>query len=327
MDLTFLGDFGLSLGGFAAAGTGLFLLVGKLADIQVGKVLADRKAELDKLLIEVKAGFDLDLALKKASFEADLRQKTENILGQESTERAYQLDARRRLYLAVGPLRFQLLQACADFANRVEGIVRGKGEMFAADGYYAKSTQYRLLRILGVCELIERQIAITDFTVDAGMSQLLAFRQAAYECLSSGGVALKHPNLKWKTQTQHLFKDTLGALGSALICKSDGPAERVKRFDEFVAEVDAGTAMGKYPELLSLLDSFQPSSKPILWIRFVALAVLCDRLVQSHGDYVGLKLDKFDISEALKLANDDYISQNTSEYRNAFKQYSNAIKK
>ena len=53
-------------------------------------------------------------------------------LGGRAAQRQYEFDARKRLYGAIGPLRFQLAVACAVLSARVERI-----EINAADGEFA----------------------------------------------------------------------------------------------------------------------------------------------------------------------------------------------
>jgi hypothetical protein len=59
----------------------------------------------------------------------------------------YVLQARQRLYAAIGPLRFQLLIACRELASRVEALSKGRYDTSTA-GYFGQNTLYRLLRPL-----------------------------------------------------------------------------------------------------------------------------------------------------------------------------------
>lgn len=59
-------------------------------------------------------------------------------------------------------------------------------------GHFLRSTVYRLLRLLAMAELIERQIAYADFTVDPDMRPLLKFKRQRSQCLSSSDVSPGH---------------------------------------------------------------------------------------------------------------------------------------
>ena len=51
--------------------------------------------------------------------QGEIRKEIETYLGDKSAEREYQLEARKRLYKAIGPLRFQLVVACRDASSRI----------------------------------------------------------------------------------------------------------------------------------------------------------------------------------------------------------------
>src|SRR5262249_41750353 len=129
------------------------------------------------------------LAMAKAEVEATLRKGVEEYLGDKAAERQYRLDARKRLYAAIGPLRFQLIVACDDFATRIARIGSGRQPYATSlQGYFGRSTTFRLLRILAVAELIERQIAHADFSVDPSTADLLRFKHEVFRCLSSSTI-------------------------------------------------------------------------------------------------------------------------------------------
>src|SRR5256885_1724286 len=82
--------------------------------------------------------------------------------------------ARKRLYTAVGPLKFQLILASFDLVNRVLWIGMSNEQFpITYKGYFGRSTLYRLLRVFGISEMVERQIADADFTVDPWMVSLI----------------------------------------------------------------------------------------------------------------------------------------------------------
>ena len=93
----------------------------------------------------------------------------------------YEYKAKQRLYLAIAPMRFQLLLACRDLARRVEAYGRSKQHFYLdpyASSYYGMDTLYRAPRPLALAELIERQMAYAGFTIDQDALGLLWFKQA-----------------------------------------------------------------------------------------------------------------------------------------------------
>jgi hypothetical protein len=86
-----------------------------LVDHRLAKDLANHKAALDERLATSKSQLDHQLAVANAQLEATLRKGVEEYLSDKAAERQYRLEARKRLYAAIGPLRFQLVVACSDF--------------------------------------------------------------------------------------------------------------------------------------------------------------------------------------------------------------------
>src|SRR5436190_20136818 len=173
----------------------------RFVEHRLARDLINFQQGLDKDLAAVKSGLDSELASVKAHIEATLRREVDEYLGDKSAERQYRLEARQRLYGAVGPLRFQLITATRDFANRVDRIGRGR-QPYSIDlaGYFGRSTVFRILRLLGIVELIERQMAYADFAAEPSTVGLLRFKHKAFLCLSSGSLALNHPKANWNQQ-------------------------------------------------------------------------------------------------------------------------------
>jgi hypothetical protein len=101
-------------------------LTTRFIDQQLAKDLKNYDATLAEKLAIFKGAIDERLSAAKTSLEAQLHQGVEEYLGDKAAERQYRLDARKRLYSVIGPLRFQLVVASADFSARVEGIGAGR---------------------------------------------------------------------------------------------------------------------------------------------------------------------------------------------------------
>jgi len=227
--------------------------------------------------------------------------------------------------MAVGPLRFQLLVAASELVNRVARIGDGRKYDMSKRKYFAQSTVYRLLRLLAIGELIERQIAYADFAVDPEMRSLLKFKREAFHALSSDRVSLGHAQENWGEQVQHLFSDVLGILSSSMI-KQDGPANtaRVIRFDEFAAEVNGG-GIKRFEPVPTLFDEFAPNSKPLLWMRLLAVAQLCNGLLQESGEKLGLAAVAMDLSHMMDLTADEEIKTRHAAFRSAIESFRAAL--
>jgi hypothetical protein len=274
--------------------------------------LESHKSALADDLEAKKAALQADLAREKAAIEGQIRRAVELELGDKSAERTYALEARRRLYVAIGPLRFQLLLACRDYASRL--VAHGRGERYELDlaRYYGQSTLYRLLRPLAIAELIERQVAYSDFSVDAGAVDCLRFKKTLVRLLSGADVVLGHPKLDWSRQSEHVYADAAVVGASGLICE-DGGAERVRRFDEF-AELLAAEGAARFEPFAGLVHGFRLADKPILWLRLVACAHACSAFVARDGGALGFEPHAVPVGELLAASGDRHIKRHLAAY-------------
>jgi len=321
---------------FATVGSASGLTLGaahwltkRLVDHRLEKDLSAYKAELDERLATAKAALDERLTLKKveldahvaegkALLDASLRKDVEDYLGDRAADRQYRLDARKRLYSAIGPLRFQLIIASGELANRVANIGTGtQPYSLSIGGYFGKSTAFRMLRVFGLAELIERQVTHADFSVDPATIDLLRFKTAAFRCLSSGSVSLGHPREDWSEQVEHIFYDTLTNIAAAMIV-SDDAGHRIMRFDEFSAFLADADGRKRLDPLPRLFDNFTATRKPLFWLRLVALANVCMSFGRSEGPQIGVIPDDLQIAELLQAAQDEFIDSHLDTYKKTF---------
>jgi hypothetical protein len=278
-------------------------------------------AELSRQLAAHKAELDSRVNSAKAESEARLRREVEEYLGERGAERAYGAEAKKRLYLAVGPLRFQLLLACSEFAGRIRRISTGDTYEMSMGAYFGRSTAYRLIRIFAICDLIERQIAFADFSVDPAMRSLLHFKRRAVSSMSSGEVSLGHPREDWSKQTEHIFHGVLSVLGGSLIVQDAGAQARVMRFDEFVASLSDAMFSLRLEPVPRLITNFSVELRPLLWLRLLALAQLCNALLASQGESLGIASEQIELEKAIALTSDEQILRSAAAYRDAIQQF------
>lgn len=274
------------------------------------------QAALDENLASSKAQLDSRLSTAKSELDASLRLSVEEYLGDKTALRQYNFDALKRLYTAIGPLRFQLARACDEFTARIDRIGTGKQPYATSlNGYFGRSTLFRLLRLFAITELIERQIADADFSVDPSTVNLLRFKHQAFMCLSSSSVVLNHPNAEWNSQIEHVFFDTLSIVSAALIFVDPaGKPDRVMRFDEFSMFVEDESKLERIHPFPRLFEDFTADSKPILWVRLVTLAQLCNTFLTTEGPRVGITPESYDCSKMLHNTSDKFIKDNHQRY-------------
>jgi hypothetical protein len=312
-------DLSTIIGAVASSGLvsigGAAWLTKRLVDHRLTKDLKNHQEQLDQ-----------KLAASKAEVEAMLHREVEEYLGEKAAERQYRLEARKRLYAAIGPLRFQLVMACGDFANRIKRIGTGQ-QSYATSlkGYFGRSTVFRFLRLFGIADLIQRQAAYADFSVDPSMVKLLRFKYAAFRCLSSSTISLSHPKANWDEQVEHVFHDALSIIAAAMIVSEADGRQRVMRFDEFNHFISDPKRLATIHPIPRIMKDFTIPTKPILWVRLVALGELCSKLVDSEGPQLGIISEPFDGSTLLRSSNDEFLTRNHDLYRDVLRDIASAV--
>jgi hypothetical protein len=253
-----------------------------------------------------------ELERVRDEWQAALRRETEIALGEHAAEREYHAAARKRLFEATGPLRFQLLLSCRELTQRVKRHLTTRFAM-GLDGYYGQSTLYRILRPLVISELIERQVTSVDFAVDPSSIDVLRFRRAAFLAWTDGGITLNHPAMKWKTQEFHVFSDSLRRAYNSLIVH-DSRGDRVMHYDEFEAFVAERENVDRLHPFPHLLDGFSIERKPILWLRLVCFGYICNAHVTSAGQKIGFSAKEFPVHDLVSACPDDFVQQHLEEY-------------
>jgi hypothetical protein len=296
-----------------------------LVNHRLSKDLEAHRAQIGRESAEFKATLDRSLAEATAEIQSRLRREVEEYLADRSAERQYALEARKRLYAAIGPLRFQLLTASTDFVSRTVPMAK-KQQTFkiTLDSYFGRSTVFRFLRLFAVMELIERQMAYADFAAEPSTTILLRFKYAAFKCMSSGRITLDHPNATWQNQEQHIFFDTLSMIAAAMIV-SDGDRQRVMRFDEFNAFVAQPANRERIHPVPRLFEDFTTFGRPLLWLRIVALTALCNEYMRREGNGLGIREWRIDVVQLLSAGEDEFIYQHRARYRDAIEKLSNEL--
>ena len=273
--------------------------------------LQTHRAQLDEALVRTKAALDADVAAAQAGLQASLHRSTELMLGEEAAERSYRFEARKRLYSAVGPLRFQLIEASIRFRKRMRSFGRTTYDT-QLEGYFGRSLLYRVSGVLALTELIERQIAHADFSVDPAMIVLLRFRAQVLRALSSGDVPLDHGAVDWDRQHEHVFRDQLPVVAISMVHANDQP-ERIVRFDEFVHLLDQGN--GRYLQpLAGLIDRLNPTGTPIVWLRLLAMAEACGGFLDQEPVAQQLDNPVLDLRCLVEMSNDPHVQENREAY-------------
>lgn len=235
----------------------------------------------------------------------------------------YEYNAKKRLYEAVGPLRFQLLIACRDVVRRVSGHTRATNWNLDPAEYYGKNTMYRLLRPLAICTLIERKMNAADFSVDPRTIDLLRFEVGAYRMLTNRDPLPYYDDSKldWATQSQHVFRDNLRRASTALIERSDASGGSVMDYAEYLETFDDPADDERLRPLALILLGAKGTlaDNPVFWTRVVGYAFLCQSFIESHGAEIGFADRTLDVPELLNMTTDPVIRAHSGEQADIYR--------
>lgn len=261
------------------------------------------------------------LGKEKDKWQGEIRKEVEVYLGEKSAEREYNLEARKRLYSAIGPLRFQLLLASRDVSTRINNYgADNLSYSMAMKWYYGQSTLYRLLRPIAIAELIERQITYADFSVDPTGVELLRFKKAAFMAFTDSDTILDHSNANWNDEIEHVFSGTLSRLANVLIVRDEdiSTKERPMHFHEFQSFISNPQSFKLLSPLKEILNDFSISKKPIFWIRLVCFGYVCNEYLGQAGGTIGFEKRQFDVDKLLSASKDSYTRSNIDKYKEVF---------
>lgn len=278
------------------------------------RIIAALVAAAVTLLVNIIGKLVLDRRLE--AFKADLKEK--GVVNEAKLQ--YELEEKRRLYHAIGHLRFQLLLSARDVARHVVSLAENKRRYpTTTKNYYGQSTLFKLVRPIALCELIERQISVADFSVDTDSIELLKLKRSIFKCFSSAEAILHHPDANWHEQEQHIFYHSLSRISNAIIVDGgDGTLSPMPfhEFEEFISDDANSVKMAPLPDLL---EDFSIEEKPLLWLRFVLYGFLCAELVKQKGVPIGFELVEFPLEELIGKVGDHVLREKRDDIPVAFK--------
>ena len=218
-------------------------------------------------------------------------------------------------------MRLQLIFASRDVVRRVTLHPGTRWNLNPAD-YYARSFIWRLLRPLAVAALIERQLAVADFSVDPEALDLLRLNAAMHEMLTGGEALLDHPNADWAGQTDHLFGDNLRGAAGKLLTEDENGGTRVLEYEQFIRDFPDLGAVPGLAELARILGTCSRDAtlqaNPVFWLRVVGYAYVCNQLVRTQGARLGFESAPLDVPALLRGVNDKHIASHIEEYQPMF---------
>lgn len=180
--------------------TGVVSLVVTLFNIYFGQ---RNQRSLERL----KANLSKEAELTKSQLQKEvefLKAQWADRNSADAAKRDYQYDAIKRLYAQVEPMLFQLYEALEEAHYRVRsltrtsrsGSLRSDGDNWLADdGYYLRSTVYKLILPAAFFRLLQRRVTFVDINLDRNSLSLTEAVQPLFYrrlrvCFSPSGTSV-----------------------------------------------------------------------------------------------------------------------------------------
>jgi hypothetical protein len=151
--------------------------------------------------------------------------------------------------------------------------------------------------------------SLVDFTVDTDAISLRRFLTSAERMLTSDDIVLKHPDVDWSRQTQHLFRDNLRSAASTLIVSESGGSSRLIGFEEFNEKYDLQTAEA-LADLAKIFGRCKSNltENPMFLVRVTGYAYVCSEHLKSKSAMaLGFTARDLPIDEMVSATNDDHL--------------------
>lgn len=271
--------------------------------------LEGRKLEFQKDLEERKTDLQESLESRKSLLQKDLERFKAEVtddLAAQNARRAYEYEARKRLYAQVEPLLFQLFEALEGAFHAVASLCRTqrRGDLpgwLDSDGYYLRSIVHRLFLPLTILRLMQRSTTLLDLRLDPSIRLRYALLKECYLTLTDDfRLAMIDPALRYepnapnwqalRTQLPDVYWRqglVIGRLDRLIdaMAVSEKDTRRSMNFGEFE------TALRDDPEFFAVYDSardiflgFDFPSRPVFGRMLMVYACLVHALMSVYGE-------------------------------------------
>jgi hypothetical protein len=221
---------------------------------------------------------------------------------ERNAQRDYVYEARKRVYQELQPLFFQLVDACESAYGRITNLATasrlGKLDSWLRDPYYLESTIYRLIAPAVIVRLCRRKLTFVDLNVEPLLRGQFALAKLIYSTWNDGhdiarilgvadyadrGEGPKGEQPEGEELTEHIVIGQLDRVAAALTTTGEDERQRCLEFGEFQdAYAEKASPVHKHAQVVAtLLEGFQPDTRPILWRLLLCQAHLHRAFVQS----------------------------------------------
>jgi hypothetical protein len=215
------------------------------------------------------------------------------------------------MYEEFEPLRFTMREAAEAAYFRILSLAYStkRGDLmpgsgwFSREGYYYRSTVYRLLIPSAIFRMMQQKLTVVDLSVDSAIASVYGLAKMAYAIWTESFVLAQiTPALEYdphkrddisrqdsrasKNVQQGLPSGYLDRSIDALIVREKGEPARLMNYGEFEADFRVpGSITQKANVVLreGLID-FHPASRPVLWRLLFTQAIVYRALMENSID-------------------------------------------
>lgn len=259
---------------------------------------------------------------------AAVQSKLDNKRDVKKARRDYEYEARKRLYSAYEPIKFQLVDLIGQALRRISMLSLGAPE---SGSLQQRAAVYEILAPAALVRALDRNLTLADMHLKPRVSIEYGLMKAAYRVLgdSSSLVSIRSqlPGRDHaESRADELLPYQIDEAADALLGITSNDQNTTTTtsqpgglltFAQFRRVLDAGHNNSGITSVTALLDDFTPERRPVFWRALVTqvllygcyldlvlrspliqderLQVLADSLVPQlwHALDVGLRLDKF----------------------------------
>lgn len=286
------------------------------------KELANLQSQLQQDLEKAKSELAENAQARLESHKAELTARNQTDVeflrsrlveqGKErDARRDYEYEAHKRLYAECEPLLFQLADLAEHAQHRVYSLARSArlGQLpgwLAGDGYYLRSTMYKLMAPLVVFRLIQQRLTFVDLTLDEYIANQYRLLKLLYLTFTDPfDFAEIEPKLEYKPDVgdwrlkraenervhwrQGLYLGSLDNSIDALVVTNENEKSQLKTFGEFESEFsdEKSKTRKMFMTFADVLHGFHPQTRPVLWRMLYAQTLIYEQMIKSQATSKG----------------------------------------
>jgi hypothetical protein len=249
---------------------------------------------------------------RKNSELEELKNRLETERDEKASRREYEYEARKNLYHEIDPLVFLFIEACDSALSRIYNITMTahsgnlgvKYNALSHNGYYLKSTIYRLLVPFAILKLMQNKLTLVDLDLVPYSKAVYSLSKHAYFTFIDYD-DFKHSNYndqlnehreiveKGQYHNHKIYRGLLDNAIEALLIQTPNNSEKIMSFGEFEKKYFDSDISGPFEAISSLFLNFHPRTKPSVWMILIAQAHIyqaIDNWARSESRYLENKL-------------------------------------